>query len=214
MYQSATIHPDVIYYDPDIPEIIIEEVDIYIMRFSPSHELEWRTYFGGEAGPSYESIYTLLPRNGDLYAGGFTTKSTFHWEGPYFESFFPLHDPLMLGVHFAENYGDAPNTAGLPTADAFITRFCVPPLTSVHDPVQTREEPLRGWQAGDQLFVAGLPAGTYEVSITDASGRTVAIDRARSDGNRAAITIGPVAEGVYLLHFPDIRRYARLFITR
>lgn len=213
MYQSATIHPDT-YYDPDIPVTFSEDVDMYLVRFSQSHVLEWHTYFGGEAGPSYESIYTLLHRNGDLYAAGFTTKSLLHWVGPYYESFFPLHDPQVPGVHFVENYGDTPSAGGLPTADAFITRFCASALTSVHDPVQTREESLRTWQVGDQLFIAGLPAGTYNVSVTDASGRIVTMDRTTSDGSRATMTIGPVSEGVYVLHFPDIRRYARLFISR
>jgi hypothetical protein len=191
-----------------------EESDLFIMSFTPDHWLAWASYFGGEAGTTHEGLFTLLRRNGDIYAAGFTTKSIVHWVGPFFESFFPLHDPQVPGVHFEEHYGDVPDFQGNPTADAFITRFCASPLTFTPERETAAQPLLHAWQHGNQIAVAGLPAGTHRALVTDAAGRVVGQLKATSDGQLGTLRTLPWAEGTYILVFPELGRQARLFINR
>jgi hypothetical protein len=73
---------------------------------------------------------------------------------------------------------------------------------------------LRAWQQGDAIAVAGLPAGTHRVLVTDAAGRVASQLKATSDGQLGTLRTLPWAEGIYILVFPELGRQARLFITR
>ncbi|MFN3874394.1 MAG: hypothetical protein ACK4L7_00590 [Flavobacteriales bacterium] len=208
MFFSNSIQTDI------FQGLVPEESDLFIMSFTPDHWLAWATYFGGEAGTTHEGLFTLLRRNGDIYAAGYTTKSIIHWVGPYFESYFPLHDPQVPGVHFEEYYGDVPDFQGNPTADAFITRFCASPLTNIPEREPSAQPMLHAWQQGSHIAVAGLPTGTHRVLVTDAAGRVVGSLRATSDGQLGTLRSLPWAEGTYILVFPDLGKQSRLFITR
>lgn len=190
-----------------------EASDMFIMSFTPDHWLAWCTYFGGQAGISHELPNTIIRRNGDLYVAGFTSKHLVHFDGTHFFSFFPLHDTQVSGVHFTEVYGDVPNFQGNATTDAFITRFCGSSLTSVDERWAQRPAGIHAYVEGDRIAILGLPAGTHEISIWDATGRLSHAERTASDGGKAYLRRTALSEGVYLIAAPRCGAATKLILT-
>ena len=196
-----------VYYSEDMyPDLGTQQRDAFVMGFTPGQDLVWSTYFGGEAGAQFEGINTMLLRNNDLYAGGFTSKAT-----GQFGSYFPLHDPDVPEVHFQPLYGDVL----APTTDAFITRFCTSMAVGVPDePWRSPVRPLTAWQNGDQVFITGLPPGQHRMEVIDATGRMVGTTQAVSDGAQSSFQKQPWADGIYTLVFRELGNHARLYLTR
>jgi len=199
----------------DIFQVGIGEAsDMFLMSFTPDHWLAWCTYFGGQAGASHELPQTMLRRNGDLYVAGFTSKHMVHFDGTHFTSFFPLHDTQVPAVHFTEVYGDVPNFQGNATTDAFITRFCGTSLTTVGEPWGAASGELQAYLEGDRIAFVGLPLGTHEVCLWDATGRLMQRERVASDGAKAYLARPAESEGVYLIGVPQLSLAAKLHIAR
>lgn len=193
--------------------LIGEASDMFIMSFTPDHWLAWCTYFGGQAGPFHEGLSTLLHRNGDLYAAGFTSKSIAHFDALHFTSYFPLHDTQVAGVHFTETYGDVPDFQGNASADAFITRFCASDLTGMNESPLAASSGLRAFSDGSRINLVGLPLGAHEVTLLDATGRLVHRARATSDGTKAFIALPAASVGIYLVCVPQLGLATKLHLS-
>jgi hypothetical protein len=190
-----------------------EASDMFVMSFTPDHWLAWCTYFGGQGGTQHEHALTMLRRNGDLYVAGYTSKHAVHFDGAHFTSFFPLHDTQVPGVHFTEVYGDVPDFQGNATTDAFITRFCGSSLTAVDERLSQRSAGIQAYMEGDRIAIVGLPHGTHQVELLDASGRLVHDARSTSDGGKAYIELPRLSEGIYLIGVPPLGLSAKLHIV-
>ncbi len=90
------------------------DLDCFVAMFKPEVDvLLWCTYFGGEAGPVQERIWTLCAKEHSLFAGGQTSKWT------DINSYFPL-EPSVSPAYFDGSYNDI----GTYPADGFLTKFC------------------------------------------------------------------------------------------
>jgi hypothetical protein len=180
----------------------------------------------GNFGP-YGTVEDMVVHDGELfvgggfkYAGGVQAEMVARWNGIEWCSIGPngcnyvfcfgfFQDTLLINCtnsEFALSMG-------------YVAKFIAPAYEDncgLWASVQEQEvEPhlLRAWQQGDAIALAGLPAGTHRVLVTDAAGRVVGQLKATSDGQLGTLRSMPWAEGTYILVFPELGRQARLFIT-
>ncbi len=198
LYQQSQI------YVNQIPGTVwISHQDAILLIFSPTNELLYGTYFGGEAsaaGPiNREIIYTILPRsdNGNLYFGGITSKG----DNP--ASYFPLDDGGG-GPYFEEIWQGG-------STEGFIASLCGEPLNEVgiSEGGITVAQLFAHWSQ-EQVTIFDLPNGQYGLQVVDAAGRLVVSDIGRSDGTRLNLNLPNLAEGTYLLR---VGTYATRFVV-
>lgn len=173
--------------------------DGVVMRFSPSHDYLWGTHFGGN---DLESLNTLaLNGNGRLYVCGSTT-SAYQGEG----NFFPLTDELIPYSWFDDFY---PGAQG-----GFVAAFCFWSVVGTPtDPTPSELELLAWPVASDQWMVAGAEAGTQQLWIVDAAGRTVKREQVIVTPDvPLSMEAGDLVPGNYFLRIGD--RTAKLVLAR
>lgn len=164
--------------------------DAFALRFTPAQVLDWGAYFGGN-GVGYdmysEVVYTLLARNGGLYAGGVHSKSM-----EATTSFFPLDEGGWTNPYFNDVHQGGPQ--------GFLVNFCAETSIGVSEqPTATNRLSAVGTGAG--ILVHGVAPGPHQLTLHDALGRSVTQQQLRSAGSALLLpgTSG-LSTGMYILH--------------
>lgn len=176
--------------------------DAFALRFSPAQALDWGTYFGGN-GVGFdmysEVIYTLLSRNGGLYAGGVHSKSM-----EATTSYFPLdeggwNDPYFNDVHQGG-------------AQGFLVDFCMETSIGVSEH-PAPENKLSAAESTAGIMVHGLTAGQHQLSLFDALGRSVAQQEAKIIEGEVVLLKGSadLSTGMYILR-ADGNEFVKLWV--
>lgn len=167
-----------------------EQSDCFLMGFDAGQQLLWSTYFGGDASAAYhELIYTMLPRYGNLYVAGFTSKQI-----GFFATYFPLDDGG--GVPYFE-----PGWQGA-EYEGFVTSFCLPAPVSLEEIADAATELSAYCSAPGTIQLEGVLGSSAFAELIDSRGRTLCTDRLSIQHGRASLAIPAVANGIYLLHVP------------
>jgi hypothetical protein len=164
--------------------------DAFALRYTPGQELDWGTYFGGNAtgfDMYSEVIYTLLPRNGGLYAGGVYTRASIASS-----TYYPLdqggfNDPYFNDIHQGGRQG-------------FLVDFCTEASVGVTEhPVPSNT--LRATDATSRILVHGLSSGEHRLILYDALGRSIIVQTERNGKGEDAILKKPadLSSGMYIL---------------
>lgn len=156
----------------------------------------------------------LIVVGGFRYAGGIPAKCVARWNGTEWCS---LGGDIGNYIFCAGVYQDTllVNSQTL----GHIAKFVAPEYENIcgvwsdveqHAP----EVPLRAWIQDGVVVLEGLPIGTHEVRIVDATGRLVQQERIASDGNRADMPSKAMREGIYFVHVPLLDKTVKLHVLR
>ncbi|MBK9146201.1 MAG: hypothetical protein IPM12_00110 [Flavobacteriales bacterium] len=157
----------------------------------------------------------LFVCGGFRYAGGIPAKCVARWNGSQWCSVGgDTGDYIFCMGFFQDTLLVNSQTMG------HIARFVAPEYedncglwTGVEE--HTAEtDAIRAWQDAGAIVIEGLPIGTHEVSMHDATGRFVHRARTTSDGTKAYFQRPVVSEGVYFVTAVQLGLAARLHITR
>jgi hypothetical protein len=188
MYEQLEPYPN---YDGGTSPTL--EYDPFVMRFQPGNIYDWGTYIGGYGAGSwwmYESIYTMVWRNGALYVAGVHAK-------------FPDVDE----TYFASDEGN-----GIPYFSSdhpggeqgFIASMCLELSIGASELWQESQEMKAWFDKPNALVIDGLPPGRPIVEVLNSIGQVIVRMAVAPVDGRGSITlpVDPPA-GAYMVHVED-----------
>ena len=183
------------YYQPTMVADFNNVEDGFVMRFDDAQNLQWATYFGGQAGGLIDpqNITAVRTAGGATYAVGYTSQTT-----GWVPQSIPLDGIVDDPMFFSPLYNYAGLTGDF--TDGVVTKFCNEGTTGLADQERSSTTLQVAWSPHGELTLLGLSDGAHQLKVYDAQGRLVLQQAVRSNAGRSeAVLLRDRSAALYLL---------------